>query len=280
MKNITIDLSENIKNKIENNALKLTNVMNEKNNILTNEIQENSNALRTEMSTLNTTVSTQMNACNQLIQTTTIEINEKINEKINITVEKETKKRNHAIELLSQNILTLQNNITKSENEHATLLQGVLEDYTTQKESQTSTNDCLLKINDLKKFVRKEFADHSEGMSMTHTKVENLETKIKQEHDIAMISMQEKVNALSTNHESHTKSTSDLRRAIKNSLDKTKTAAEKIHQTTEDRIIQIENQLKENTNLYLQKTEIDIEDIVSKNITKEKESEYAELAID
>ena len=106
------------------------------------------------------------------------------------------------------------------------------------------------------------------------------ETKIKQEHDIAMISMQEKVNALSTNHESHTKSTSDLRRAIKNSLDKTKTAAEKIHQTTEDRIIQIENQLKENTNLYLQKTEIDIEDIVSKNITKEKESEYAELAID
>ena len=50
-------------------------------------------------------------------------------------------------------------------------------------------------------------------------------------------------------------------------LTKLQTAAEKIHQTTEDRIIQIENQLKENTNLYLQKTEIDIEDIVSKNIT-------------
>ena len=57
---------------------------------------------------------------------------------------------------------------------------------------------------------------------MTHTKVEDLESKLQATHETSISTLQDDLNVLKAGQEQQAKMNVDLRKALKNSLDKTK----------------------------------------------------------
>ena len=127
----------------------------------------------------------------------------------------------------------LTSKMTAKQEDSIQMLTEALEDYSTAKDTKALNAKSLLQVEDLRAFVRKELSDHSEGMAMTHTKVEELESKMTSTHESSISTMQHELTLLKEGQEAHTKANATLQHAIKNSFKKNKV-------TMEERFVQLE----------------------------------------
>ena len=194
-------------------------------------------AIRQELNSLNQTLSERLDECRQSL----ISLNTEMEQKMIKAIDVEATMRKESMQQGTTAIGTLRTEMQTQQVDNAATLKSLADKYITREETNLTLATVSKSVADLKEFVRKEFADHSEGMTMTHTKVEKLETKMRDEHATSLVAMREEVTTLRATQETHAKTTSDLTRAVKNTIEKTK-------KSTEERIILMETSLKEKIN--------------------------------
>jgi len=199
------------------------------------------------------------------------QLNQELTSRLSASLQSE---RGVAEENMKSMEMKLSKEMIAGREESATMLQGALEDYTTKRETKGTYNKVLKQVELLKEFVRNEFADHTEGMTMTHSKVESLEERLKEDHATSFASMREEVHQLRTGHETHTKASSELKQTLKLLVDQSK-------EMTEERIQSLEKFMEEKaTNVSVLKMKEELLASIETSMTElhAKSAEQAETA--
>jgi hypothetical protein len=216
---------------LNNDKTKLMNQLNEYNEKMTNIQTENEKKTMSVQNQLKKDINDMSNNITQQAQNTAKERNElatNVNTKL-LELKKELhdqlkefkKETTNCTSSFEDRLSKVSIHLESKHKESIDCITDALEEYGTIREIKKLNQQSISKIDQLKEFVRKELADHSEGMAMTHTLVEELELKISSKQKENINAIERDIDVLKENHETSMKMNSDLKKAIKNSLDKT-----------------------------------------------------------